>query len=116
MDNFVNAAASAGGYVVLEPHNFQRYFPDPNNFQSSSQGLVGSAVPASAYADFWGKVADHYKDNSRVIFNLMNEPNSMPTAQLVTSQNAAIAAIRNVGAKNLILVPGNQWTGAHSWN
>lgn len=116
MDNFVNAATSAGGYVILEPHNFQRYFPDPNNFQSSSQGLVGSAVPDSAYADFWGKVADHYKDNSRVIFNLMNEPNSMPTAQLVTSQNAAIAAIRNVGAKNLILVPGNQWTGAHSWN
>jgi endoglucanase len=29
--------------------------------------------------------------------------------------NAAIAAIRKAGAKNLILVPGNGWTGAHSW-
>ena len=46
----------------------------------------------------------------------MNEPNSMPTSQLVTSHNAAIAAIRDTGAKNLILVPGNQWTGAHAWN
>jgi endoglucanase len=116
MDTFVNAATSAGAYVILEPHNFQRYFPDTNNFQSSSQGLVGSSVPDTAYADFWGKVADHYQGNERVIFNLMNEPNSMPTSQLVTSQNAAIETIRDAGARNLILVPGNQWTGAWAWN
>ncbi|MEX2092746.1 MAG: cellulase family glycosylhydrolase [Pirellulales bacterium] len=116
MDTFVDAATGLGAYVILEPHNFQRYFPDTNNFQSSSQGLVGSSVPDTAYADFWGKVADHYKDNQNVIFNLMNEPNSMPTSQLVTSHNAAIQAIRDQGAKNLILVPGNQWTGAHAWN
>ena len=116
MDTFVTAATNLGAYVILEPHNFQRYFPDTNNFQSSSQGLVGSSVPDSAYADFWGKVANHYKDNERVIFNLMNEPNSMPTSQLVTSHNAAIQAIRSAGAKNLILVPGNQWTGAWAWN
>jgi aryl-phospho-beta-D-glucosidase BglC (GH1 family) len=46
----------------------------------------------------------------------MNEPNSMPTSQLVTSHNAAIQSIRDKGARNLILVPGNQWTGAHAWN
>ncbi|HMP08451.1 MAG TPA: cellulase family glycosylhydrolase, partial [Lacipirellulaceae bacterium] len=101
----------------MEPHNFQRYNPDPNNFQSSAQGLVGSAaVPNSAYADFWGRMADHYKNNGRVIFNLMNEPNSMPTSQLVTSHNLAIAAIRETGATNTIHVPGNQWTGAFAWN
>jgi endoglucanase len=116
MDTFVNAATALGAYVILEPHNFQRYFPATNNFQSSAQGLVGSAVPDTAYADFWGKVADHYKNNQRVIFNLMNEPNTMPTSQLVTSHNAAIQAIRDKGAENLILVPGNQWTGAHSWS
>ena len=27
----------------------------------------------------------------------------------------AIAAIRKTGATNLILVPGNAWSGAHSW-
>jgi endoglucanase len=116
MDAFVNVATTLGGYVILEPHNFQRYFPATNNFQSSTQGLIGSSVPDTAYADFWGKVADHYKNNPRVIFNLMNEPNTMPTAQLVTSHNAAIQAIRDKGAKNLILVPGNAWTGAHAWN
>ena len=116
MDTFVKYATAKGAYVIIEPHNFQRYYPDPNNFQSSAQGLVGSAVPDAAFADFWSKLASNYKSNSLVIFNLMNEPNTMPTAQLVTSENAAIAAIRNAGAKNLILVPGNQWTGAWTWS
>lgn len=116
MDTFINYAAARGAYVIIEPHNFQRYYPDFNNFQSSDQGLVGTDVPDAAFADFWGKLANHYKENSRVIFNLMNEPNTMSTAQLVTSENAAIAAIRNAGANNLILVPGNQWTGAWAWS
>jgi endoglucanase len=103
-------------YVILDPHNFQRYYPDPANFQSSSQGLVGSAVPDSAFVDFWSRLAGIYKTNDHVIFNLMNEPNSMPTEQLVSSENAAIAGIRAAGATNLILVPGNGYTGAWTWN
>ena len=55
MDTFVNYATTQGAYVILDPHNFQRYFPDTNNFQSSAQGLVGTDTPDSAYADFWGK-------------------------------------------------------------
>jgi endoglucanase len=116
MDAFVNYATSQGAHVIIEPHNFQRYFPDPNNFQSSTQGLVGGAAPDAAFADFWSRLAGHYQSNGRVIFNLMNEPNSMSTEQLVTSENAAIAAIRAAGASNLILVPGNQWTGAWAWD
>jgi hypothetical protein len=72
-------------------------------------------VPTTAFSDFWSRVADHYKDNDKVIFNLVNEPNTMQTANLVTIENAAIASIRSTGAENLILVPGNQWTGAWAW-
>jgi|GEM_PF-555080 len=118
MDNFVNYATAQGANVILDPHNFMRYYPDVNNFQSSTQGLVGvdPNVPNSLFADFWSQLADHYKGNDRVIFNLMNEPNTMSTAGLVESENAAIAAIRETGAENLILVPGNQWTGAWAWD
>ena len=42
-------------------------------------------------------------------------PHDMPTEQWLGAANAAIAAIRKAGAHNLILVPGNSWTGAHSW-
>ena len=46
----------------------------------------------------------------------MNEPNEMPTELWRDDANAAISAIRATSATNLILVPGNAWTGAHSWN
>jgi endoglucanase len=115
LHTFVSTTTSKGIFVILDPHNFQRYYPDTSNFQSSSQGLVGSAVPDSAFVDFWSRLAGIYKTNDHVIFNLMNEPNSMPSEQLVTSENAAIAGIRAAGATNLILVPGNGWTGAWTW-
>jgi endoglucanase len=103
--------------VILDPHNYARYYPDPNNSQSSTQGLIGSAsVPDSAFADLWSRLAADYSGNSHVIFGLMNEPNTMPTEQWVGAANAAIAAIRSAGASNLMLVPGNGWTGAWTWS
>ena len=56
-----------------------------NKNLSSINGLVGSTVPNSDFANFWGQVASIYKTNIHVIFGLMNEPNTMPTEQLVTS-------------------------------
>jgi cellulose 1,4-beta-cellobiosidase len=46
----------------------------------------------------------------------MNEPHTMPTEQWLAAANTALAAIRNAGATNVVFVPGNAWTGAHSWN
>lgn len=106
IDDFVNYATGKGAAVVLDPHNYARYY----------NTVIGAGVPASAFADFWGKLALRYKGNSRVIFGLMNEPHGMETELWRDDANAAIQAIRNAGAANLILVPGNGWTGAHSWN
>lgn len=107
LNDFVTQTTAKNMYVLLDPHNYARY-----------QGnLIGSSqVPNSAFADFWSRLATQYKGNSRVIFGLMNEPNTMPTEQWVSAANAAAAAIRNTGATNLITVPGNAWTGAHSWS
>lgn len=115
MDAFVNYATSHGAHVIIEPHNFQRYYPDPGNFQQSSQGLVGSAVPDSALVDFWTKMADHYKGNGKVIFNLMNEPANVSVSQLLNTTNQVIVGIRGTGATNLIQVPGTSYTGAWTW-
>jgi len=115
LHSFVSATTAKGIYVILEPHNFARYYPDTGDFQSSAQGLIGSYYPNSVFSNFWWRVAGIYKTNQHVIFNLMNEPNSMPTEQWVSAANAAIAGIRAAGATNVIHVPGNQWTGAHAW-
>jgi endoglucanase len=105
--NFVSYATLKGAHTILDPHNYARYFGE----------VIGSAnlLPA-AFADFWEKLAAEFKDNPNVIFGLMNEPHNMTTESWLEAANAAIAAIRSTGATNLILVPGNGWTGAHSWN
>lgn len=107
LDSIVRYAASRGAQVILNPHNFARYYGS----------TVGSArVPSAVFADLWRRLARAYVDTPSVLFNLVNEPHSMPTEQWVRAANAAIAAIRGAGAKQLVLVPGNSWTGAHSWS
>lgn len=106
LDAIVTYATSKGSYVILNPHNFARYYG----------ATVGSTkVPSGAFADLWKRLAARYKANARVLFNLVNEPHTMPTEQWVGAANAAIAAIRAEGASNLVIAPGNGWTGAHSW-
>jgi endoglucanase len=102
----VRRLREAGQTVVLDPHNYARYRGE----------LIGSdAVPYAAFADFWTKLSLAFGNQEGIVFGLMNEPHSMPTEQWLTGANAAIAAIRATGARNLILVPGNAWSGAHSW-
>ena len=106
IENFVDYATGNGASVILDPHNYGRYYGD----------IIGSSnLPASAFADFWNKLAEHFKDNPGVIFGLMNEPHTMSSELWRDDANAAIAAIRSTGATNLILVPGNGWSGAFSW-
>jgi endoglucanase len=93
--------------VILDVHNYARY----------RGAIVGSPeLPASNLADLWRRLAEIYRTDPEVVFGLMNEPHEMPTAQWVEAANVVIAAIRATGAANLILVPGNRWTGAHSWS
>jgi endoglucanase len=114
---FVSYSTSKGVYVLLDPHNFMRYYPNPRSqFQTASNGLVGSSVPNTDFSNFWYQVAAIYKTNNRVFFNLNNEPDSIPESQLVASENVAIGAIRLAGATNMIFVPGNRYTGAWTWS
>ncbi len=107
LEELVTYATSRGASVILNPHNFARYYGTP----------VGSSkVPSAVFADFWGRMATAYASNGNVMFNLVNEPHDMPTEQWVDAANDAIAAIRLAGATNIIVVPGNAWTGAHAWS
>lgn len=105
IDDFVDYATSKGASVLLDPHNYARYYGT----------VIGEGVPDTAFADFWSKLATHYMSNSSVIFGLMNEPHDMSSELWRDDANKAIQAIRKTGATNLILVPGNGWSGAHSW-
>ena len=102
----VTALRGAGMTVILDPHNYAYY---------GDKQIGSTAVPDSAFANFWQRLAEDYKNDDGVQFGLMNEPHDVPATQWLASANAAIAAIRETGANNLVLVPGTLWTGAHSW-
>jgi endoglucanase len=102
----VEALREAGMTVILDPHNYALY---------GGKQIGSSDVPDSAFADFWRRLAEDYGEDPGVQFGLMNEPHDVPAPQWLASANAAIAAIREAGAENLVYVPGTIWTGAHSW-
>jgi len=109
-------ANTKGKTAILDPHNYARH--------------NGAVVSQSAIKDLWKRLANEFGGNGNVVFGIMNEPHrcqfstrshliiicSMETETWKDLAQAAINEIRNTGANNLILVPGNAWTGAHSWN
>ncbi|KAK0666424.1 endoglucanase 1 [Cercophora samala] len=107
-----------GAYAILDPHNYMRY-NDPSSQPFSGSIIGNTADPTAAttaqFAAFWGELASRFAENEKVLFGLMNEPHSMPTKLVFDNLQAAITSIRATGAKNMILTPGNAWSGGHYW-
>jgi endoglucanase len=77
--------------------------------------LVGSpAVPVTAWSDFWAKMAGVFRDNPRVAFGLVNEPNNMSTMGWWAIAQAGVTAIRTEASQR-IYVPGNGYSAASTW-
>ncbi|WFU09156.1 glycoside hydrolase family 5 protein [Rhizobium sp. CB3090] len=95
-----------GMAVVLDPHNFGYYDKDQ---------LTQAPATDLAFGDFWARLAVEFDNQKGVFFGLMNEPHDIKAPDWLEAANTAIRSIRTVGARNLILVPGTNWTGAHSW-
>ncbi|KAK6068382.1 cellulase [Seiridium cupressi] len=107
-----------GAYAILDPHNYMRY-NDPSS-QPYSGSIIGNTSDTTAatteqFGQFWGELASRFADNERVIFGLMNEPHDMASSLVLANNQAAIDGIRAANASNLIIMPGNSWTGGHSW-
>src|SRR4051812_16813325 len=106
LDAVVSAATSAGAFMVLDPHNYARYWVGGE--PGGTETLVGgAAVPNSAFADFWTRLANKYKSERRGIFRLMKQPNTMPTGQWRHSAEGSLKAIPATGAPKLIFVARN---------
>ncbi|MDB5714321.1 MAG: hypothetical protein JWO15_1718 [Sphingomonadales bacterium] len=105
----LDAAVSAmGGFrmIILDPHNYAAYHGSK----------IGTPETTSAMlADFWTRLARHYSNRPRIAFGLMNEPSGLPIVTWRDAAQDSLTAIRRTGARNLVLVPGGNWTGAHSW-
>ncbi|CAI7622283.1 unnamed protein product [Penicillium palitans] len=99
----VNYITSNGGYAVVDPHNFGRYY---GNIITST----------SDFTAFWTTLASEFASNDKVIFDTNNEFNSEDQTLVLNLNQAAINAIRAAGAKSqYIFVEGNSWSGAWTW-
>jgi aryl-phospho-beta-D-glucosidase BglC (GH1 family) len=107
LDAVVAAARARGLGVILDPHNYARYHG----------ALIGTeAVPNAAFADFWQRVALHYRDETAIwAYGLMNEPHDTGGRWPAAAQ-AGVSAIRTVDMTHTILVPGDGWSGAWRWD
>jgi endoglucanase len=123
MDDFISQASALGMKVIIEPHNYGRYCGSwtVKVIGCGEDKLIGTPKGASiaAFADFWQRLANHYKDNTGVYaFDLMNEPTythgEAPSIWRRAAQ-AAVNAIRQVDTSHLILVPGSGWSSAQDW-
>lgn len=111
-----SVVAYCAGYnmsVILDPHDYGMKY-DAISGTMLPLGMDGG-LPASDFADFWGRMAQVFRSAPNVIFGLMNEPHLQSAMQWQAVAEAGIASIRAAGATQLILIPGTNYTGAHDW-
>jgi len=87
---------------MICPHNYGRYYNSP-------------ITDVDGFKRYWATLAAPFKDNPRVLWDTNNEYHTMEQSMVVRLNQAAIDGIRSAGAKQIIHVEGNHWSGAWSW-
>jgi endoglucanase len=92
-DQLVQACLSTGASCIVDIHNYARW-----NGQ-----IVGQGGPTNdQFAATWSQIATKYKDESKIIFGVMNEPHEVDITTWAASVQAAVTAIRTAGATSQI--------------
>ncbi|KAG8761354.1 hypothetical protein FRC14_004759 [Serendipita sp. 396] len=102
LKTIVSYVTSKGAYAALDPHNYLRF-----------NGAV--ITDTSAFTTWWKNLANEFKSDSHVIFDLNNEPWGISGTDAASLMQAGINGVRSSGASQLILVEGTSWSGAWSW-
>lgn len=102
--NVINFITSKGAYAIVDAHNYGRY---------NGQIITDTA----GFQTFWNNLAKVYSSNSKVIFDINNEFNTMDESLVFELNQSGIDGIRAAGATSqYIFAEGNSWTGASTWN
>lgn len=133
IDTMVEAVQARGKYIMLDCH-----------WSNAGQGDIVKSVgvkntnkvknynsqhnmPDMEVKDFWVDIAQRYKNNPAVLFDVYNEPhgvswsvwrnggnvtetvNNVSTTYLAAGHQQLVEAIRDTGAKNVIVAGGLDW-------
>jgi aryl-phospho-beta-D-glucosidase BglC (GH1 family) len=111
IDEVVALAKARKMLLILDVHDYAR-----RDVNGKRLRIGTPEVPRSAFADFWEKLADHYKDEKTVwAFDLSNEPHDMGAYSWLKTAQQAINGIRKKDKTHIILIGGNDWSSADRW-
>lgn len=102
----VDTAKAQGLCVLLDVHNYAKYYSD---------SLAANSALQDAFVDLWLKIAQVFTDPEATAFDLMNEPANMPVGEWAALGKRTLAEIRAAKSTNLIFLAGGRWSGAHDW-
>lgn len=103
LDRAVDAMLSSGLAVQIDIHPESPYKQQVKN---SNEGV-------ERFTMLWRRLAAHYasRDQERIFFEIMNEPEVNDPYRWAGIQSAAAAAIREAAQKNTIIATGPNWSG-----
>lgn len=101
----LSRAKTAGLCLVLDLHNYGRYYNDP----------INTPELQNAFIEVWRLLVKALDEKYFLALGLMNEPSQISIADWAALAKRTIPALREAGATQLILVGGGGWNGLHSW-
>ncbi|KAJ4386774.1 hypothetical protein N0V93_009672 [Gnomoniopsis smithogilvyi] len=107
-NQLVRGCLATGAFCIVDIHNYARF----------EGQIIGQGGPTNQqFANLWSQIATMYRNESKVIFGIMNEPHDIPNISTwAETVQAAVTAIRSAGATTqMILLPGNDFTGAQTF-
>ena len=128
--SYVNLLNANGMVAILDLHWTEGRYTGPSSACASAQARCLKPMPDAAQAiPFWTSVAQDFKGNGAVLFDLFNEPFPERAARNeadgwacwlhggscpgigypVAGMQALVDAVRGTGARNVILVGGLTW-------
>ena len=69
LNALITYATSRGANVIIDPHNFARYYPPSSNIENSTTSIAGSStIRNSEFVDFWSAWRSSTLTIAKVIF------------------------------------------------
>jgi len=103
----LDSAQAAGQMVILDMHNYARYYGNPMGQND-----------AAKFADVWSRLAQEFGSHPALYgYELMNEPHDLPNGSTTWASlaQAGTNAVRTKDQSHWVLVPGYGWQTATSW-
>lgn len=106
LDAAVARARTRGLVVIVGLHEFGYAYGE-------LIGRQGKGI--RCFADFWSRMAAHLRGDPGIWLGLMNEPHEQKAAEWLPAINAALAAVRQAGSRQRVLVSSTYWDDVEKW-